>query len=73
VAADEADETVRWLQVMHDVPIGPRDRVVPLLEEAVELRASLAKSYKTSKQNLTDLERKNQQIYRIPPGCVPAI
>src|SRR5688500_4778830 len=39
VAADEADETVGWLQVMHDTGIGSKEKVVPLLEEAVELRA----------------------------------
>lgn len=60
MAADEADETVGWLQVMHDTGIGPREKVVPLLEEAVALRAILAASYKTSKRNLDAMERKKK-------------
>src|SRR5688500_6419028 len=35
VAADEADEPVAWLQLMHDTGIGPIDKQVALLEEAV--------------------------------------
>src|SRR5688500_4935250 len=34
VAADEADETVGWLQIMNDSGIGPREKVALLLEEA---------------------------------------
>jgi four helix bundle protein len=58
VAADEADETVGWLQIMNDSGIGPKEKVSLLLEEAVELRAILAKSYKTARKNLNALERK---------------
>lgn len=60
VAADEADEMVGWLQVMHDTGVGPIEKVVPLLEEAVELRAILASSYKTAKRNLQAMERKEK-------------
>ena len=60
VAADEADETVGWLQIMHDSGLGPREKVALLLEEAVELRAILARSYKTDRQNLNALERKKK-------------
>ena len=49
---------------MHDTGIGPLDKVVPLLEEAVELRAILAKSYKTSRQNLNALERSEKLAQR---------
>jgi len=60
VAADEADETVGWLQIMHDTGIGPREKVAPLLEEAMELRAILAKSCRTSRENLKVLEAKQK-------------
>src|SRR5687768_10114922 len=67
VAADEADETVGWLQIMNDSGIGPREKVALLLEEAVELRAILAKSYKTARQNLNALERKKKLERRKRP------
>ena len=60
VALDEADETVGWLEVMRDGRLAPADRIAPLLKEAIELRAILAKSYKTSRQNLNTLERKRK-------------
>jgi len=60
VAADEADETVGWLQIMHDTAIGPREEVAPMLEEAMELRAILAKSCRTSRENLKLLEAREQ-------------
>jgi four helix bundle protein len=63
VAVDEADETVGWLEVMRDSSFAPEDRVTPLLKEAIELRAILASSHKTSKRNLDVLER-NKKLER---------
>lgn len=52
---------------MHDTGIGSKENVVPLLEEAVELRAILAASYKTSKRNLGARERKKKLERRKRP------
>ena len=64
VALDEADETVGWLETMRDAEFAPRERVLPLLQEAIELRAILAKSWTTSKRNLQALEEKKKRERR---------
>ena len=56
VALDEADETVGWLETIRDARFAPPERVSPLLKEAIELRAILAKSWSTSNRNLNQLE-----------------
>ena len=65
IALDESDETVRWLQVMRDARLAPADSVTALLKEAIELRAILAASYKTSKRNLRALEAKRSTRQKI--------
>ena len=67
IALDEADETVGWLEVMRDAGFGPRDQVVALLKEAIELRTILAASWGTSSRNLKrrEAERKRR---REPPN-----
>jgi four helix bundle protein len=68
VALDEADETVGWLETMRDAGFASRDQVMPLLKEAIELRAILAKSWTTSRRNLQALEerRKRERRQRSP-------
>jgi hypothetical protein len=54
---------------MRDARLGPVDQLMPLLREAIELRAILAKSYKTSKDNLKLLEeRKKREARRRRPN-----
>ena len=60
VALDEADETVGWLETMRDARLADAERVLPLLKEAIELRAILAKSWATSKRNLAALDEKRK-------------
>ena len=64
VALDEADETVGWLEVIRDGRLAPRDRVTPLLKEAIELRAILAKSCKTSRETLKRLDEQRKRELR---------
>ncbi|MEX2270207.1 MAG: four helix bundle protein [Vicinamibacterales bacterium] len=64
VALDEADETVGWLEVMRDAHLAPSERITPLLREAIELRAILATSYKTSRTNLRLFEEKRKREQR---------
>lgn len=61
VAVDEADETVGWLETMRDAGFASTDRVAPLLKEALELRAILAKSWSTSSRNLKALEEQRKR------------
>ena len=64
VALDEADETVGWLQTILDARYAPAGRVAPLLAEAIELRAILSTSLKTSRANLRALEQKKKRERR---------
>ena len=51
VVAEEADESVHWLEFTRASQLAPEARVDPLLAEAIELRAIFAASYATSRRN----------------------
>lgn len=61
VALDEADETVGWLETLRDAGFARSEAVTPLLAEAMELRAILAKSHSTSKRNYEALEEQKKR------------
>jgi four helix bundle protein len=67
VALDEADETVGWLETIRDARLAPSACVDPLLKEAIELRAILSSSLKTSRRNLKLLEEKRKRERRRRP------
>jgi four helix bundle protein len=68
VAVDEADETVGWLETMRDAGFVSRYQLAPLLREAIELRAILAKSWSTSNRNLKLLEEQKRERRRRRPN-----
>jgi len=51
VAEEEADETCYWLELIVEAELLPRERVEPLLREAMEITAILTAAGKTAKQN----------------------
>jgi len=51
LTAEEANETVGWIQYVEDTHLADSRRVAPLLDEAVQLRAILAASYRTARAN----------------------
>ncbi len=51
VAEEEADETCYWLELIVEAELLPRERVEPLLREAMEITAMLTAAGKTAKQN----------------------
>jgi four helix bundle protein len=50
VVVEEADETVFWLEMLHDNNILPQARLQPLLNEARELTAIFTASERTAKR-----------------------
>ena len=65
VVAEEADETVHWLEFTMASKLADEERVEPLLAEAIELRAIFAASYATSRRNRGKRNRStDQQITR---------
>jgi len=50
VVAEEADESVFWIELLGDLGIMKSDRVEPLLQEARELAAIFAASRQTAKR-----------------------
>jgi four helix bundle protein len=53
VVAEEADESVYWLELISDGKLLPEAKVTDLLEEANELTAILTSARRTSTQNQT--------------------
>lgn len=51
IAAEEADETCFWLELIIEGNLLPESKVLPLLKEADELTAIFVSSIKTSQQN----------------------
>ena len=51
VAAEEADESLGWLQSLRDGNLATGDELAALIKEADELTAILVKSHKTSAEN----------------------
>lgn len=49
VVLEESDEVVGWLQYADDTGLAARDRVAPLLNEAMQLRAIFARSCRTAR------------------------
>jgi hypothetical protein len=49
VVAEEADETVFWLEMLVDCEIMPLQKLEPLLQEAKELTAIFSASQHTAK------------------------
>ena len=50
VVAEEADESVFWIELLGDLGIMKNDRIEPLLQEARELAAIFAASRQTAKR-----------------------
>ena len=65
VVAEEADEAVHWLEYTMASKLADEQRLEPLLDEAIELRAIFAASYATSRRN-RGKRHKDQQIPRSP-------
>jgi four helix bundle protein len=63
VVAEEADETVLWLQLLVQSKTAEGPEAATLLEEARELRAIMAASAKTARNNYRT-NRSNQQIHK---------
>ena len=57
VVAEEADETVYWLEFLLSTELGDRATVEGLLSEAKELRAIFAASYKTARHGRGQINR----------------
>jgi four helix bundle protein len=53
IVAEEADETVYWLQLIADGKLLPEQKVAALLKEADELTAIFTAGRRTSSQNQT--------------------
>ena len=51
VAAEEADESLGWLESLRDGQLATGDEIAALIKEADELTAILVKSHKTAEQN----------------------
>jgi four helix bundle protein len=61
IAAEEADESKRWLEALRDAGLGNRDEVVSLIKEADELTAIFVRSHKTAQQRLAEAERQKAE------------
>jgi four helix bundle protein len=53
VVAEEADESVYWLELLRDAEIMSDSKIGPLLNEANELTAIFTSSRRTSSRNQT--------------------
>jgi hypothetical protein len=51
VVLEEADETVFWLELLHDGGIVESERLKPLIREANELAAIFAAAHHTARTN----------------------
>jgi four helix bundle protein len=58
LAAEEADESMRWLEALRDAGLGDRAEVVSLIDEANQLTAIFVASHNTAKHNLEEAERR---------------
>jgi four helix bundle protein len=54
VAAEEADETVGWLQALRDAGLGDPDSLAALINEANELTSIFVSSGRTARRRLAD-------------------
>jgi four helix bundle protein len=61
IAAEEADESKRWLEALRDAGLGNRDEVERLIKEADELTAIFIRSHKTAQQRLAEAERQKAE------------
>jgi four helix bundle protein len=61
IAAEEADESKRWLEALRDAGLGNQDEVVSLIKEADELTAIFIRSHKTAQQRLAEAERQKSE------------
>jgi four helix bundle protein len=52
VVLEEADETLLWLELIHEAKLLPTNRVQPLLSETNELVAIMVSSRKSASSNL---------------------
>jgi len=71
VATDEADESVLWLTAFERSGIGPATDGKSLLGESNELRAILAKSHKTARENRQKKKREARRSR--PPAHSPTL
>jgi four helix bundle protein len=52
IAAEEADESKRWLEALRDVDLGDKKEAARLIAEADELTSIFVKSHKTARARL---------------------
>ena len=64
VAAEEADESLGWLQALHDAELGDPSLLPWLIDEANQLTSILVSSHKTAKARLKAEERKKKRRRR---------
>ena len=56
---EEIDETSHWLSIIMDAEILPRNQVIDLYDESVELRRIVVRSILTSRQTIDAQERQS--------------
>jgi four helix bundle protein len=54
IVSEEADEAVFWLEYIRNTKLAPDTSVMPLQDEARQLRAIFAASYATARRNLAN-------------------
>jgi four helix bundle protein len=64
VAAEEADESLGWLEALHDAGLGDRSAVRLLITEANELTSIFVSSRKTATQRLEEEQRQKSAARR---------
>ena len=63
VAAEEADESLGWLEALRDAKIATGVEVTELIQEADELTSIFVKSHKTAEQN-EETRQKSKPVNR---------
>jgi four helix bundle protein len=66
VAAEEADESLGWLEALRDAGLGDRSAVRLLITEANELTSIFVSSKKTATQRLQEEQRQKSAARRRP-------
>jgi four helix bundle protein len=57
IAAEEADESLGWLEALRDAKLGNADEVIRLIQEADELASIFVASHKTAESRLAEEEK----------------
>jgi four helix bundle protein len=67
VAAEEADESLGWLEALRDAKLADQERLPALIREANELTSIFVASHKTSKARLEAEEKRRARRRRRRP------